>query len=191
MRVMTLAAGAALLLGMTAIGASAQPSGAFDPVPEGSYQRSCRDITAQYGRLSARCMDRRGNLMASSLEIRRCPRNRAENDNGQLRCEGAGGPGGGGYPGGGGGGGGGRPGLIVYENPNYRGRSLEIRDTMPSLVGTGLDDQITAIQVISGRWELCVGQNFTGQCRVFDRSDPNLNLVNFNDKVSSIRRLRR
>lgn len=184
MRVMTLAAGAALLLGMTAVGASAQAPGPYDPVPEGSYQRSCRDITVQYGRLSARCLDRRGNLLATSLNIRSCPRNRADNDNGQLRCEGAG------YPGGGGGGGG-RPGLIVYENPNYRGRSLEIRDSMPSLVGTGLDDQITAIQVISGRWELCVGQNFTGQCRVFDRSDPNLNLVNFNDKVSSIRRLRR
>jgi hypothetical protein len=189
MKITTLAAGAIAALGLTAAGASAQApgwSGGFDPVPEGSYQRSCRDITAMNGWLYARCKDRGNRLVNAEIDTRQCPRTRIENVDGRLRCEGYGG-GGGGWNGGGSG----PVGLIVYENPDYRGRSLQIRGDVPSLVGSGLDDQITAIRVVSGRWELCVGQNFTGQCRIFDRNDPNLNLVNFNDKISSMRRVRR
>ncbi|HYE46118.1 MAG TPA: hypothetical protein VEA44_10140, partial [Caulobacter sp.] len=106
-----LAAAAAALLGLTAVGAAAQAPvwyGGFDPVPEGSYQRTCRDISAFGGKVYARCRDGRNQFMVSELDVRSCRNGRVENVNGRLRCEGYGGGGGyGGGPGGGGGYGGG------------------------------------------------------------------------------------
>ncbi|RYF88793.1 MAG: hypothetical protein EON95_19815 [Caulobacteraceae bacterium] len=102
MKMTHIAAAAALLCGLGGAVAVAQPGGgwnsggAYDPVPDGSYQRSCRDITVQYGTLSARCLDNRQSLQSSSISVRSCS-GRIANYNGYLRCEGwngGGGPGG-------------------------------------------------------------------------------------------------
>ncbi|NBB15839.1 hypothetical protein GVN21_10780, partial [Caulobacter sp. SLTY] len=89
-----------------------------------------------------------------------------------------------------GGGGNGPVGLVIFADPDYRGYSLQVRGSIDSLYGSGLDDEITSVRVISGRWELCNNANFGGQCVVVDRDTPNLKTVNMNDRVSSIRRLR-
>lgn len=212
MKITHIAAGAALIFGLGGAAALAQSGGwngggggPYDPVPEGSYQRTCRDITVQYGNLTARCLDNRQNLQNSSISIRSCGNGRIGNYNGYLRCEGWSGGGGqgggdggwGGGPGPGGGGGGGWNGggngplgLIVFENPDYRGSSLQIRGSVPDLYGSGLDDQITSVRVVSGRWELCSAANFGGECKVIDRDTPQLKVFNLNDRVSSIRKLR-
>ncbi|NBB17715.1 hypothetical protein GVN21_20330, partial [Caulobacter sp. SLTY] len=90
-----LAAAAVAALGLSAMAASAQaPSwyGGFDELPEGSYQRTCRDITAFNGMLYANCRDRSNRLVRSELNMRNC-RGRVENFGGQLRCEYGGGGG--------------------------------------------------------------------------------------------------
>ena len=197
-----IARAAALAAGLAVIAApalAAPPwSGSYDPIPEGSYQASCRDITAFAGRLYARCAAGGGAMLESDINYRACPRGRVENINGRLQCEG-GPPGGGGYGGGGGGygggggggygGGGGPTGLIVYENPDYRGMRLEVSDSIPDLVDSGLDDQITSVRVMRGSWQLCTGRDFNGQCWTIDADNPNLKPLGANDKISSIRRL--
>lgn len=189
---------AAVAAGLAALAAPAFAapfwSGAYDPVPEGSYQSSCRDITAFNGRLYARCAGGGGAMVDSEINYRACPRGRVENINGRLQCEGGApgggyGSGGGGYGSGGGYGGGGPTGLIVYENPDYRGMRLEVSDSIPDLVDSGLDDQITSVRVMRGSWQLCTGRDFNGQCWTIDADNPNLKPLGANDKVSSIRRL--
>ena len=219
MKTTHIAAAAALIVGLGGAAAFAQSGGgwntggSYDPVPDGSYQRSCRDITVQYGTLTARCLDNRQNLQNSSISVRSC-NGRIANYNGYLRCEGWSGGGGGGWnggggpggPGGGGGGGGGGGwngggggwngggngpvGLIVFENPDYRGSSLQIRGSVPDMYGSGLDDMITSVRVVSGRWEMCSAANFGGECKVVTADTPNLKVFNLNDRVSSIRKLR-
>lgn len=211
MKTTHIAAAAALVVGLGGAAAFAQGGGGwnnggtYDPVPDGSYQRSCRDITVQYGTLTARCLDNRQNLQTTTIQVRSC-NGRIANYNGYLRCEGwsgGGNPGGGGGwgggpggPGGGGGGGGGwnggngPVGLIVFENPDYRGSSLQIRGSVPDMYGSGLDDMITSVRVVSGRWEMCSAPNFGGECRVVTADTPHLKVYNLNDRVSSIRKLR-
>lgn len=211
MKTTHIAAGAALLLGLGGAAAFAQPGGGwnsgggeFDPVPDGSYQRSCRDITVQNGRLYARCRDRYRGFQNTDIDVRSCGNSRIENVDGRLRCGGwsGGGPGGPGGPGGGwngggpgGGGGGWNPGngpvgLIVFENPDYKGSSLQIRGSVPDMYGSGLDEQITSVRVVAGRWELCSAPNFGGDCKVITADTPQLKVYNLNDRVSSIRKLR-
>lgn len=177
--------------------ASTAPSwnGSYDDIPGGSYQRSCRDITAINGTLYARCNDGRGGFYESQLNVRSCSRGIANID-GRLRCEGGGYPGDGGYPDGGsgggwGGGGSGPTGLIVYADPNYKGQRLEIADSVPSLYGSGLDDLITSVRVLRGAWLLCSAPDFRGDCQTVDADSPNIKTIGLNDRVSSIRRVRR
>ncbi len=203
MKITHIAAAAALVFGLGGAGAFAQSGGwnggrgEFDPVPEGSYQRSCRDITVQYGRLTARCRDRYNSFTTTEIDARSCGNGRIANIDGRLRCDGwtGGGGGGGGGPGGGGGGGwngggNGPVGLIVFENPDYKGSSLQIRGNVPDMYGSGLDDMISSVRVVSGRWEMCAAPNFGGDCKVITADTPRLNVYNLNDRVSSIRKLR-
>ena len=175
--------------------ATAAPSwnGAYDTIPAGSYQSSCREITAFNGQLYARCVGPAGGLFDTSISYRNCPSGGISNISGALQCTGGSGSGGGWNNGGGSGGwnggGGGPAGLIVYENPDYRGMRLEISGSAPSLVGSGLDDQITSVRVMSGSWQLCTGPDFNGQCWTVTADTPNLKVLGANDKVSSIRRL--
>ena len=188
---------AAIIVGVLALAAPAMAAppwqGAYDELPEGSYQRSCRDLTAFNGRLYASCQAPGGAFLDTELSFRSCPRGRVANVGGRLRCEdyGGGPDSGGGYgrPGPGGGGFGGAPGLIVYENPDYRGMRLEVSDSIPDLYGTGLDDQITAARVLRGSWQICTGRDFNGKCWILEADNPNLKPLGANDNISSIRRL--
>ncbi|MDB5468618.1 MAG: hypothetical protein JWR84_178, partial [Caulobacter sp.] len=105
MKTTHIAPAVALVLGLGGAGAFAQGGGGggggpYDPVPDGSYQRSCRDITVQYGNLTARCLDNRNYLQSASISVRSCGNGRIANYNGRLQCDGWNGGGGGGGPGG-------------------------------------------------------------------------------------------
>jgi hypothetical protein len=216
---------AALTLAVGALAASPVPAagppsqGPFDPVPEGSYQRSCRDITAINGRVWASCNTGSGYFTNSDIDLRSCQRPALDNINGRLQCAsggyggqggGYGGQGGGyggqggGYGGQGGGygppppppgpppgpaGGPGKVGLIVFENPNYGGMRLEVAGSVPDLSPWPLNDEITSVRVLSGKWQLCAGRDFSGQCWTITADSPNIINIGANDKVTSIRKL--
>lgn len=195
----TVAVSAGLCALATAAFAAPPWNGNYDRLPDGSYQQSCRDITAINGQLYARCRTNSGAFYESQIFFRNCQRGVANID-GRLQCEGSGyGQGGGGYGQGGGygsgggwsGGGSGPAGLILYENPDYKGMRLEISDSVPDLAGSGLDDETTSVRVLRGSWLLCSARDFGGECRTVDADSPNLKTINLNDRVTSIRRLRR
>ena len=57
------------------------------PLPEGSDQKSCRNVTVEHGTLKGECQDATGAWKAASVELRTC-RGAADigNDNGALKC---------------------------------------------------------------------------------------------------------
>ena len=195
--------------------AEAQSRGA----PRGSYADSCTGSYVNQGRLYADCRDTRGGTRSTSIELSPCSSSDIGNDNGLLVCNGVRGDyedrnnGGGGRPGGGNGGGGwgggnngggwgggdngggwggnnGRNGITVYSDSNYRGRSQSFRGEIADLGRSGLNDQISSIEV-NGAWEVCTDAYFRGNCQVITSSTRNLNNTGINDRISSMRPARR
>lgn len=104
-----------------------------------------------------------------------------------------GGNNGGGWGGGnnGGGWGGGRNGITVYGDSNYRGQSQSFNSEVANLGRSGLNDQISSIEINGGAWEVCTDAYFRGQCQVITSSTRNLNNTSINDRISSMRPARR
>ena len=78
---------------------------------------------------------------------------------------------------------------MIYENPNYGGRRLEVAGSVPDLSPWAMDDEITSVRVLSGKWQLCAGRDFNGQCWTVAADSPNIKDIGANDKVTSIRKL--
>jgi beta/gamma crystallin len=95
--------------------------------------------------------------------------------------------------GGGGGGGnpgpfppGGRRGIILYDDPFFRGNSLPLRTASENLRFQSFHDRAESVRVLSGRWELCAEPNFR-RCQVVDRDVTHLSTLGLNKKLSSVR----
>ena len=56
------------------------------PAPDGSYQQTCRNITASRGTLTAECQTRSGSWTSSTLENYRDCSSDISNQNGTLTC---------------------------------------------------------------------------------------------------------
>jgi hypothetical protein len=65
---------------------------------------------------------------------------------------------------------------ILYEGPDFRGRSFAIdRNVVRNLDPTGFNDRAASLRVERGYWIFCSDANFEGDCRTFGPGDyPNL-----------------
>lgn len=79
-------------------------------------------------------------------------------------------------------------GITVYENPDFRGRSVTFRDEIADLREYGLNDRITSLELDGNQaWEVCRDVHFAGGCRVFTGSIDDLRDEGWNDRISSMR----
>ena len=161
--------------------------------PVGSYQQTCGNIVfSNAGVLTAQCKDAAGHPVLATLRTPACGKGDIANLNGHLTCQplfvarpkrpskpgpvpitGALPPGS----------------VILFEDIDYKGRSLAtVRDTT-NLTVTGFNDKASSIRVTGGRWQLCVDVNYRGHCTILDKDSPNLSRFNLNDRVSSVRRV--
>ena len=60
--------------------------------------------------------------------------------------------------------------LRVYKQPNFSGDELTLRRDANNLAVAGFQDQVSSIEVRSGRWQLCTQPNFQGDCVVIGRA---------------------
>lgn len=179
-RVAAIAAGFSVLA-LAGAAASAPPwGGDYDPVPDGSYQQSCREISAFNGQLYARCANSGGGAFFESQLLYRSCTGDIANIEGRLQCEG-----------GGWSSGSGPVGLVLYENADYRGQKVEISDSVPDLSGSGIDGLTTSVRILRGVWELCSAKDFGGDCVKVHVDVSHLKVLNLNDRVSSVRRVSR
>lgn len=81
--------------------------------------------------------------------------------------------------------GGPRPQAILYDQANYRGRSIVLTDETPRIQMTS--NSAGSIRIISGRWELCVMPEFGGQCVSTNQSVPDIRRLSLPGRVSSAR----
>jgi hypothetical protein len=81
-------------------------------------------------------------------------------------------------------------GVTVFSDANYQGTNETFFGDNPDLRDVGLNDTISSIQIPRGEvWEVCQDVNFQSPCQILDRSVTNLTSLNWNDKISSIRRV--
>ena len=199
-----------ILLGAAMAAAMMAPQGYTDVqqrvAPRGDYARSCSGAYVNRGRLYADCRDMRGQLRGSSIELARCSNDERRNLDGLLACGNFRGsyedsrPGYPGTPGRpdrpdrpnrpGDGWGSGRTSITVYEDSNYRGRSMTFNGEVSNLDRTGMNDRISSMR-LRGRWEVCTDAYFRGSCRVINGDERNLGSSGFNDRISSLRPARR
>jgi hypothetical protein len=89
----------------------------------------------------------------------------------------------------GGGGWGGRTRVVLYEGPNFSGRSYTLdNDVINNLGNTGFNDRASSMRVERGYWMFCTDANFTGDCRTFGPGDY-ATLSWLSNKISSGRRI--
>jgi len=79
---------------------------------------------------------------------------------------------------------------VLYEGPDFRGRSFEItRDVVRNLDRTNFNDRAASLRVYGGYWIFCSDANFEGDCRTFGPGDyPGLQ-ADLNRRISSGRRI--
>lgn len=91
--------------------------------------------------------------------------------------------------GGGGGGWGGGSRAILYEGPNFSGRTFVIdSQVVANLDGSGFNDRASSLRVEGGYWIFCSDANFNGECQTFGPGDYPA-LRGLNNRISSGRRV--
>ena len=75
----------------------------------------------------------------------------------------------------------------LYVDSNERGPSFGINRGIKDLSRYRFNDNISSIQIRSGKWEVCEHANYQGRCQVIDASVDRLNGLRLNDNISSIR----
>jgi hypothetical protein len=84
----------------------------------------------------------------------------------------------------------GRPRAILYEYPNFGGRTFAIEaDVVSNLDRTGFNDRAASIRVEGGYWMFCSDAFFEGTCRTFGPGEYASLPWDINAKISSGRRI--
>ncbi|MEZ5985739.1 MAG: beta/gamma crystallin-related protein [Hyphomonas sp.] len=77
--------------------------------------------------------------------------------------------------------------VTLYVDSYDRGASLGLNRGITDLSRYRFNDNISSIQIRSGRWEVCEHANYQGRCQIIDASVDQLNGLRLNDNISSIR----
>ena len=81
-------------------------------------------------------------------------------------------------------------GAVLFEGPDFKGRSFAIdRDTVSNLDRTGFNDRAQSLQVLGGYWIFCSDANFEGDCRTFGPGQYAELPGELNRRISSGRRI--
>jgi hypothetical protein len=79
------------------------------------------------------------------------------------------------------------PRLVLYERPNFRGRSREVDDEDGEI--TDFNDRAQSARVVSGMWQICQHKGFRGRCVTITGDVPDLGVYRLSSAVTSARPL--
>ena len=77
--------------------------------------------------------------------------------------------------------------VTLYVDAYDRGPSLGLNRGVSDLRRYRFNDNVSSIQIRSGRWEVCEHPNFQGRCEIIDASVDRMYNLRLNDQISSIR----
>lgn len=78
--------------------------------------------------------------------------------------------------------------IAVWIDADFRGGSAVVTEDMANLKDVGLNDQISSLRVLAGRWEVCAHARYR-ECVEVRGEIRNLREIGLNDEISSIREL--
>lgn len=78
-------------------------------------------------------------------------------------------------------------GIVLYRDPNFRGSSIGLEESVSNLKHIGFNDTISSIAVNDGLWLVCEDPDFRGRCEVINGSVQSAHELGLNDKITSIR----
>lgn len=82
--------------------------------------------------------------------------------------------------------------ITFYENDGFQGRSFTTSRQVRNFERVGFNDRASSVVVTSQRWEVCDDVRFSGRCVVLRPGQyPSLRAMGLNDRVSSVRAVRR
>lgn len=79
-----------------------------------------------------------------------------------------------------------RPGIILYQEDNFRGNQLAVDGAVRNLVPLHFNDRVSSVRVLYGAWRLCEDDFFRGRCIVVTRDEPKLDRLGMDDRISSV-----
>ncbi|HEU4851496.1 MAG TPA: beta/gamma crystallin-related protein, partial [Telluria sp.] len=72
--------------------------------------------------------------------------------------------------------------VILYDQPNYRGRAVNVRRAVPNTTR-----RVRSVTIGRGTWEFCDRANYKGRCKTVDNSVPDVRVLNLRGRVVSLR----
>ena len=82
--------------------------------------------------------------------------------------------------------------IILYEHDRFQGRSFTTQRQIGNFERAGFNDRASSVMVLGDRWEVCDDVRFSGRCVVLRPGRyPSLSAMGLNDRVSSVRAVRR
>jgi uncharacterized protein YcfJ len=82
--------------------------------------------------------------------------------------------------------------VTFYESPNFAGRSFTTQERVGDFSRFGFNDRASSVIVTGEPWEVCDDARFRGRCMVLRPGRyPSLAAMGLNDRVSSVREMRR
>jgi hypothetical protein len=79
------------------------------------------------------------------------------------------------------------PMITVFDQPNFKGRTLVFNSSVPSLARLNFNDVIASVQIKGTRdWVLCEHRNFMGKCVRIRAKEKDLKRLKINGQVSSL-----
>lgn len=82
--------------------------------------------------------------------------------------------------------------ITFYEHDNYQGRNYTTQNNVQDLQRRGFNDRASSAVVGQQLWEICENASFQGRCTVLRPGQyPSLAAMGLNDRVSSVRAVRR
>ena len=80
--------------------------------------------------------------------------------------------------------------LTLFEDDNFRGRAVTVRETTDDLSRVGFNDKVSSIMVRSGTWDVCSDAGFRGNCKTLTPGEYR-SMPGMNDAISSVREVGR
>jgi hypothetical protein len=84
-----------------------------------------------------------------------------------------------------------RQGLVIYSQPNFGGKAVDLKGDAATLVPHGIQDQASSLKIRAGRWEFCTQPNFAGDCVTLASGDYPTLEQRLNHRIESVREVDR
>lgn len=76
--------------------------------------------------------------------------------------------------------------ITLFEDVDFRGRAVNLRETTDELTRFGFNDKASSILVRSGTWDVCTDAGFRGRCKTLGPGEYS-SMPGMNDAISSVR----